>query len=283
MTIKTIQRIVNVFLATIYTEYPLLVVDGITGPKTRAGIDLLQKHLKLPRTGEWDSRTEQYAEATFWQGKGKFVVFLDAGHGGIDWKAKYTTPGKRATHENYKGHIDNHFYEGHNNRLQAESLAQELTQYGILCIRTYHPYLDVPLRERTQLMKDWLSKGYTGVMISIHSNAIGSSYPYPDSVRGFSTHIPKAKDSDNEKLANYIQDTCSPIMYKDRGIKRDNFSVMVSNLVNRYNDFATALIEMDFHTSKPACEFLSDKRETIFRSELLTMAIKHFKNDKAND
>jgi len=140
-----------------------LTVDGYVGPKTNAKLDMV-----------YQSMFKSNSELLHF-GKRRFVVFVDAGHGGIDENGQYVTPGKRAYHKEEKMHERGHYYEGFENRLIAEGFIEACTNAGIMCVRTYHPYKDTSLSERTEIIRSWLRRGYYGYLHSLHSNAISSS------------------------------------------------------------------------------------------------------------
>ncbi|WP_052599932.1 peptidoglycan-binding protein, partial [Aureispira sp. CCB-QB1] len=137
-----------------------LQLDGIAGPQTLARL-----HLVYIRTVQSNSNLLHF-------GNRRFVIFVDAGHGGIDDNGRYVTPGKRAYHKDLILHERGHYYEGFENRLAAEAFIEECTKKGIQCIRTYHPHKDWSLSERTELVRSYLRRGYYGYLHSFHSNAI---------------------------------------------------------------------------------------------------------------
>ena len=79
------------------------------------------------------------------------VLFIDAGHGGIDPIGRYTT----APSKQYKFpsgfHQDGWFYEGVSNRQIAAEFIAQASRMGFICIPVYHPYKDTSLGTRTHL------------------------------------------------------------------------------------------------------------------------------------
>ena len=76
--------------------------------------------------------------------KEKFIVFVDAGHGGIDPKTgKYLTAGKRAYHAGSPMHDGKgNYYEGVENRIVTDLFCAELAANGIQSVRVHHPFQD---------------------------------------------------------------------------------------------------------------------------------------------
>lgn len=106
------------------------------------------------------------------------AIFLDAGHGGLDNKGRYTTaPGKMFRHPGQKMTIRDWFYEGVKNRIYVEhtiqKLSAQLAEARLPCelIRTYHPIRDTPRRERIQLINRLAQQYDKCLVVSEHSNA----------------------------------------------------------------------------------------------------------------
>jgi N-acetylmuramoyl-L-alanine amidase len=101
------------------------------------------------------------------------VLFLDAGHGGVDPKTnKYTTaPGKMFTHKSGVFHNGSTFYEGVSNRFFAEAICKELVSRGITVVKTYHEWKDTGLAERVDIANTYHKNIQEGVFLSLHSDA----------------------------------------------------------------------------------------------------------------
>jgi N-acetylmuramoyl-L-alanine amidase len=104
----------------------------------------------------------------------KFIAFIDAGHGSVEWNNKHTekgfkyhclADGKLFVHKDYT------FYEGEWNRRVTARVEQKLDRLQIPYIRTYHDYLDWPLSHRRDRVQFYLDAGYKGLLISTHANA----------------------------------------------------------------------------------------------------------------
>jgi N-acetylmuramoyl-L-alanine amidase len=108
----------------------------------------------------------------------KTILFINAGHGGLDDNGNYTTPpttGKKTLHTNGKKyHGGGWFYEGVFNRDIAEEFICEAQKRGYTCERTYHKSLDTPLAKRTN-DANVKASGKTALWVSFHSNAVASS------------------------------------------------------------------------------------------------------------
>ncbi len=105
-------------------------------------------------------------EADKVQGK-RLLVFIDAGHGGINEKGNYTTaPSKMFKHKDFT------FYEGVYNRVIANKLAKRLANHGIDYFFVHDAVKDKPLEDRTNFVNSYAkNKDYKCVLFSIHGNA----------------------------------------------------------------------------------------------------------------
>lgn len=151
----------TMFLLNKFQQERGLVVDGICGPRTWE--ILLAATEKLP----------------------KFMVSIHGGHGGYNpYTKNYDTlpsTGKRYHHKGLSV-IDNHstdgwFYEGIENRLIANSVADRLRRVGVFVLVTHHPYLcDYgKLSMHATQTKPYIEAGFTGYTHAFHSNAIGDT------------------------------------------------------------------------------------------------------------
>ena len=104
------------------------------------------------------------------------VLFIDAGHGGIDASGIYTTaPSKQ--HKFEQGfHENGWFYEGVSNRKIAAEFMAQASRMGFLCIPVYHPSEDTHLSIRTNLANHIATKLQAeSIYISFHSDAFNGS------------------------------------------------------------------------------------------------------------
>ena len=127
----------------------------------------------------------------------RFVVFIDAGHGGVDYS---TTPpkyhclaqGKQFQHKGYT------FFEGVWNRLVTDQVERKLERLQIPFIRTYAPIEDWPLSDRRDRVQFYLDAGYKGILISSHANASPKH-----NARGWEVWTSRGQDK-SDRLANIL-------------------------------------------------------------------------------
>ena len=107
------------------------------------------------------------------------VVVIDAGHGGLDARGRYTTAaidGKFFDHKdkslNFHGIKGNSiFYEGVFNRIMARKLAYNLAALGIQSVNCYDDVIDTPLSRRTALCNNLHRLYLNTIVVSLHANA----------------------------------------------------------------------------------------------------------------
>lgn len=260
-----------------------LVVDGDYGPATTQAVQQFQEKCQLPVTGVVDyhnwfqlvQQTNKYTkEQTSYKdgilnlGQQGFVVFVDAGHGGLGEDLRYTTPGKRAYHQGEEMHHKGHYYEGHENRVAAEAFIRECTKQGIMCIRTYHPVEDWQLSERTEIIRNWLDRGYYGYLHSFHSNAISSSNSAAKlkATRGFMVFTTKGHSLSDELAQRHFRHVqqATAWNWKYRSDQADgdqdyeaNFQLLRETDWGDYSPyFAAMLEEWGFHSSVTDAQFI---------------------------
>lgn len=220
-----------------------LEIDGIVGKETWGKINTIYYQLTDKKP----------------QFKPKFVVFVDAGHGGLNNGGHYVTPGKRWHHPGLKLHDNGWYYEGYENRIVAEMAIQALAEVGIMAIRTYHPVIDTPLRDRAELVRAWLNRGYYGWMHSFHSNAISetNSIGKLNNTTGFMVFTTK-KDNLSDTVADLYYHNVAEITpyWKHRKDLSDldndfeaNFQILRETDLTQYGRFAATLGEWGFHSS----------------------------------
>lgn len=248
-----------------------LYVDGIVGDKTTSVLnrayDALHKENSLLLNFE----------------KKRFVVFVDAGHGGIDDKGKYTTLGKRAYHKGHVLHERGHYYEGYENRVVAEAFIEACAEQGIMCIRTYHPYKDTSLSQRTDLIRSYLRRGYYGYMHSFHSNAIAASNSLSklEATKGFMVFNTRGNNFSDEistQHFNHVKEEVGENIWKYRTQKYNdgdvdyeaNFHMLKETDLEEFDKFGAILDEWGFHTSAADCQFIIDSRKERVKACLKT-------------
>ena len=119
------------------------------------------------------------------------ILFIDAGHGGIDPIGRYTTAPSKQFKYPSGFHQDGWFLEGVSNRQIAAEFMAQASRMGFVCIPVYHPYKDTPLSSRTNLANTISSTlNADSLYISFHSNAFDSSargwciFHHPNSSKG---------------------------------------------------------------------------------------------------
>lgn len=148
-----------------------------------------------------------------------FLVFLDAGHGGLDADGNYVTaPSKQFKHSEGKFHKDTWFYEGVFNRILTNKVAQKLDQLRIPYYMVSHEYKDIHLSYRVDVA-NWMSRKVAkSVYISNHSNAGGGS------ARGFEVYTSPGKTTSDkvaELLWNNVKDVLGDRISRYRSDKSD--------------------------------------------------------------
>lgn len=124
------------------------------------------------------------------------VLFLDAGHGGIDPKTgKYTTaPGKMWDHKKGQFHNGSVFYEGVSNRAFCNAIIKEAVAEGINVVQVNHEWKDNSLKSRTDIANSYHKNIQEGIYLSMHSNAVNAQ----DKAEGFSIWTSKGQGKSDE-------------------------------------------------------------------------------------
>lgn len=270
--VKDLQRKLNVVLNA------ELKVDGDYGRVTKKYVKHFQRVYSLVVDGiagrsTWNKLNDIYSKITEVkpQFKRRFVVFVDAGHGGLNKAGHYTTAGKRWYHEGLKLHDGGWYYEGYENRIVAEMAIEALTDAGIMAIRTYHPSIDTRLSDRAQLVRSWLDRGYYGWMHSFHSNAISAenSIGKLNNTTGFMVFTTK-KDNLSDTVADMYYHNVAEITpyWKHRKDRSDgdndyeaNFQILRETDLDKYSNFAATLGEWGFHSSRKDVQHIMRTRE----------------------
>lgn len=272
-----------------------LLVDGHFGSSTKKAVQQFQTLYGLIADGQvgrlTQARLTKVYQALFGHnstllhfGKPRFVVFVDAGHGGIDDEGTYVTPGKRGYHKGTTLHQQGHYYEGFENRLIAEQFIEACTNHGIMCVRTYHPYKDTSLSERAEIIRSWLRRGYYGFLYSIHSNAISTtknSLKKLDNTRGFMVFSTIGNNFSDQIASQHFHHVKSIIglnnwIYRTQSHKDGdedfevNFQILRETDLAEFEWFGAILEEWGFHTSKTDTEFITATRIKRVKAALAT-------------
>ena len=280
--VKELQKKLNKILGT------SAAVDGDFGPGTDKIVKQFQKKFNLKVDGivgnhTWKNIEIQYNSKqsnlmTF--KKERYVVFVDAGHGGCDSSGRYTTSGKQAFHPGLELHQGGKYYEGYENRIVAEMFIEECTNAGIQTVRTYHPYKDTSLKDRCDIVRDWLDRGYYGYLHSFHSNAISSTNSPAKmlATRGFSVYTTTGQNQSDQIAEQHMQNVQLKVGdWKYRYQKTDgdsdyeaNFYILRNTDLEFYAKFGAILEEFGFHTSSVDCKFIIEHRQHRAEAALLT-------------
>ncbi len=249
-----------------------LEVDGVVGKITASALEEAYQ-FKF-------SKTKQLLHF----GKKRFVVFVDAGHGGVNDAGKYVTPGKRAYHKNSELHSGGHYYEGLENRIVAEQFIEACTELGIMCVRVYHPTKDTKISERTKIIRDYLKRGYYGFMMSFHSNAVsarGKSKKVLDSTVGYMVFTTPGLSFSDEIASVHWHNVQKEIGSSKWNFRKQtaedfdpdfeaNFQILRETDLEEFFWFGAILDEWGFHTSEKDCNFIIGSREARVAATLNT-------------
>ena len=212
----------------------------------------------------------------------RFVVFVDAGHGGINPQTNlYTTSGKRAYHAGLPLHDGKgNYYEGVENRIVAELFIDLLIKEGINFVRTYHPYEDsedggiAELKRRAALVNAYLKSGFNGYLHSFHSNAIGGANTPAkiEATTGFAVYTTVGTTFSDKIADQHWQHTQTAFpawnVRRDR-VDGDN-DYEENFLILRDSNCPAILEEFGFHTSKQDVQFITSHRIERAKNALQT-------------
>lgn len=186
-----------------------------------------------------------------------FLVFLDAGHGGLDPSGRYTTaPSKQFKHTRGTFHKDGWFYEGVWNRTLTNRVAEKLAHLDISYYMVSHAYVDTPLQYRVEVA-NWLSRQVAkSLYISNHSNAGGGA------ARGFELFTSPGQTT-SDKIADLhwknVNDLLAERIFRYRSETTDGDVDKEANLyVLKNTRMPAILIEHLFFDNYDDCMQLMD-------------------------
>lgn len=197
------------------------------------------------------------------------ILFIDAGHGGIDPQGNYTTaPSKQ--HKFSQGfHESGWFYEGVSNRRIAAEFIAQASRMGYLCIPVYHPSKDTSLSTRTNLANGIAEAlGANSLYISFHSNAFDST------ARGWCVfHHPNSRAG--EAIANNIaQEVVS--LCAEYGVPSRNPVLDSGFHVLTYTAMPAVLIENLFFDNEQDAELLQDPTFCVNLCNRILRGVKNY-------
>lgn len=250
-----------------------LAVDGIIGRMSRSAYErnMLEKYVNV------ETATRNLEVLTRQKGfnfNDLYVVFIDAGHGGIDANGRYTTNGKMYQHKGHKFHLGRDwYYEGYENRLIADRVKSALKRKGIASVFLHDLVQDTPLIHRTSFVNTYLRAGFHGYVHSIHSNAIstkGRTQSELDATRGFIVFTSLGQDF-SDKIATVLFNNVKKHVGNGWNYRTDlkdgdvdfeaQFFMLTKYIPNhRTMRFGAILEEFGFHTSLPDTLFITSPR-----------------------
>lgn len=149
----------------------------------------------------------------------KYVIYLDAGHGGVDVDGRYTTRGKSFKHSKGEFHDGTMFYEGVSNRLSADILKPMLESEGFEVVVIYEPVADISLTERVNRANShWRNGKRPGLLISLHSNAVSAERA--GQARGFLVYT-SVGETPSDVIAHDLLDEYEKI-FPNLRVRRDS-------------------------------------------------------------
>ena len=285
------------------THYSLgrlpMLIDGIFGRQTDFVVRQFQKTHKLVEDGIAGRNTmAKLNELT----KDKFCLSLHGGHGGFDpFTGEYATApstGKRYHHQGAELHKNGWFYEGVENRIAANALAEKLRKLGIFVLVTHHHYkydygkLSLHLKQTLP----YISAGYRGGTLALHSNAVSTknrTQAQLDAIQGCYGFTTKGSTYSDHTSAIILQELRKGfgdwIRLRDRKeIATENSDVEANFQVLREAEATAAkyknpnwfacLIENGFFTSLPDCLKIIASREEYV--QCLVNAVLKIKNNE---
>ena len=157
------------------------------------------------------------------------IIFIDAGHGGLNRVGEYTTaPSKMFRHTRGTFHQGSTFFEGVWNRVLTNQVMRKLDRLGITYMPLHHDYLDNSLQHRVDMANWYARKFQRSLVISTHANAFSSH-----TARGFEIYTsPGTTESDkvasihwnnvNSLRALYAKGTSITMRTTPSGSEHDN-------------------------------------------------------------
>ena len=268
------------------THYSLgrlpLLIDGDFGRQTDFVVRQFQKTNKLVEDGIAGKNTMSVLNELT---KDKFCLSLHGGHGGFDpLTNEYATlpsTGKRYHHASAELHKNGWFYEGVENRIAANALAEKMRKLGIFVLVTHHHYkCDYRnLGTHSNQTAPYVKAGYSGGTLSLHSNAVSTkdrTQAQIDAIQGcyifttpgltYSDHASKLMLQElKNKFGDWVKLRDRKAQATERSDVEANFQVLreAEAIAAKYKNpnWFACLIENGFFTSLPDCLKIIESRE----------------------
>lgn len=268
-----------------------LIVDGDFGGATERSLSGYSEMKGFGKNTALNANLHSVLQADF-AARPKYVIAIDAGHGGIDPQTGlYTTPatnGKRYQHPNTALHTkDGWFFEGFENRIIAFKTIFELRKLGFLVVMASHEYLDwngtksngAELNRRGAILAPYLKYGFVSAFHSMHSNAAPTSIKDPvtkktirkrtkaelDAIRGTEIYTIKEQNLsdkvDNFFIAQWIE-AFGKEWIRGGGEKTADFAIILEaeNTLKAHKAKGVAfLTEVGVYTSEIDCKMLTSE------------------------
>jgi len=203
--------------------------------------------------------------------KNKFVVLLDAGHGGMI-NGKYVTPGKRSPIWKDK----TQYFEGVGNRLIREEIMIRLDAECINYRVVNSGEADMDLYERVDIVNGYVKKfgSKNCLLISIHSDGFTE-----EQAHGWSTYTTKGQ-TNSDKFATILYEEAAQMwsLERFREDNRDGDPDKEANyLIIRKSNCPAVLTENFFHSNEKDCKtHLMNKHGRIKIAQVHVNAIKRW-------
>jgi N-acetylmuramoyl-L-alanine amidase len=211
--------------------------------------------------------------------KKQTVLFIDAGHGGLDPMTKeYLTPaniGKKTLHTNGKAyHYNGWFYEGHFNRQIANEFITMATAAGFHCIPVFHPFKDNNLKERTDNANSIYSQlNQKALFLSFHANAAGIGTAPQTTAEGVCSFVYKL-GSETANTAQVMTKELEKIFDKYGSRRRSTLVLDNSLHITTYTTMPAILLELGFFDNPNNADLLINP---TFRTALVRTMIETLK------
>lgn len=211
--------------------------------------------------------------------KKQTVLFIDAGHGGLDPMTKeyLTDPkiGKKTLHTNGKSyHYNGWFYEGHFNRQIANEFITKATASGFHCIPVFHPFKDNNLIERTDTANTINKQlNQKSLFLSFHSNAAGVGTGPQTTAEGVCSFVYKL-GTETANLAQVMTKEMEKIFDKYGSRRRASLVLDNSLHITTYTNMPAILLELGFFDNPNNADLLVNP---TFRTSLVNTIVEVLK------